>query len=163
MEKKTMTVGKRLRMIRKKANLLLKEAGAICGITSQTLSRYENDERKPDYEFLRRFVKHFNISTDWLLFGDPPIYKTVDMDRDVIESFIELSNLVTSKDIPGIDISVKLDFNKEVIDDTPKNYLLLIKYMLKYPRIRKSIFQFFHLFLKPWITNHPELLESDLD
>ena len=158
-----MTIGERLRMIRKKENLLLKEAGAVCGISAQTLSRYENNDRKPDYEFLGRFVKYFNVSTDWLLFGESPIYKASDLDRDVKESFIELSDLIRAKKIADIDISEKLDFTKKITDDIPENYLLLIKYMLKYPLIRKGILQFFYLFLKPLIDKHPELSESYQD
>jgi len=159
-----MTVGERLRMVRTKEGLLLKEVGAICGITAQTLSRYENNDRKPDYEFLGRFVKHFKISTDWLLFGESPIYKAADLDRDVKESFIELSDLVNSKDIPDIDIPGKFWFSlQKIADDIPENYLLLIKYMLKYPMVRKGILQYFYLLLKPLIDNHPELSESKQD
>ncbi|NIM16958.1 MAG: helix-turn-helix domain-containing protein [Candidatus Aminicenantes bacterium] len=156
-----MTIGERLRMIRKKENLLLKEAGSACGISAQTLSRYENNDRKPDYEFLGRFVKHFNVSTDWLLFGETPIYRAADLDRDVKESFIELSDLIRSKKIPDLNIPSKLDFTKKISDDIPENYLLLIKYMLKYSLIRKGIFQFFYLLLKPLIDTHPKLSESD--
>jgi transcriptional regulator with XRE-family HTH domain len=156
-----MTIGERLRMIRKKEKLLLKQVGDICGITAQTLSRYEINERKPDYEFLGLFVKHFKISSDWLLFGESPIYRGGDLDRDVKESFIELSDLISSKDIPGMDIPEKLDFNlQKITDDIPENYLLLLKYMMKTPIIRKGIFQFFYLFLKPLIDKHPELLEE---
>jgi len=155
-----MNIGERLRMIRKKRNLLLKEAGAICGISAQTLSKYEKNDRKPDYEFLGRFVKNFNVSADWLLFGEPPIYKAADLDRDITESFIELSNLVSSKDIPGIDTPVKFDFTQKIIDDIPENYIILIKYMLKYPMIRKGIFQFFYIFLKPLIDKDSEISET---
>jgi len=156
-----MTIGERLRMIRKKEGLMLKEIGDICGITAQTLSRYEKDERKPDYEFLGLFVKHFNISSDWLLFGESPIYKAGELDKDVKESFIELSQLISTKDIPGIDRLEKFDITLEKItDDIPENYLLMLKYMMKNPIIRKGIFQFFYLFLKPLFDKHPELLEQ---
>ena len=156
-----MTIGERLRMIRKKEKLMLKELGDICGITAQTLSRYEKDERKPDYEFLGHFLKHFKISSDWLLFGESPIYKGGELDKEVKESFIELSHLISSKDIPGIDRLEKFDLTLEKItDDVPENYLLMLKYMMKNPIIRKGIFQFFYLFLKPLFDEHPELLEQ---
>ena len=150
------TIGQRLRMIRKKENLLLKEVGAICGITDQSLSRYERDQRTPENEFLKQFVTHFKLNTDWLLFGTPPIYKVAAQERDVNKSFIELSEMIKSKDIPGID-------PQKIIDDIPGNYLLMIKYMMKYPIIRNGIFQFFHLLLKPMIDKHPELSEPDQD
>ena len=156
-----MTIGERLRMIRKKERLMLKEVGDICGITAQTLSRYEKDERKPDYEFLGRFLKHFKISSDWLLFGESPIFKGSELDKDIKESFIELSHLISSKDIPGIDRLEKFDLTLgKITDDVPENYLLMLKYMMKNPIIRKGIFQFFSLFLKPLFDEHPELLEQ---
>jgi transcriptional regulator with XRE-family HTH domain len=156
----TDTLGKRLKMIRKKENLILKEVAAICNVTVKTLSRYENDQRTPDNDFLKIFVTHFKISTDWLLFGESPIYKAAaNPDRNIKEAFIELSDLIFSQEIANIDIPEKLDFT-QIVGDTPGNYLLLIKYMLKYPIIRKGIFQFFHFFLKPLINEHPELVEQ---
>jgi transcriptional regulator with XRE-family HTH domain len=141
-----MTIGARLKLIRKKNNLKLKEAGEIFDITAQTLSRYENGQRTPDNDFLETFGKYFKLSGDWLLYGEPPIYRAADLDRDIKESFLELSHLINSKEAPGIDI--------------PENFLLLLKYMLKYPRVRQSIFQFFYLFQKPLIDEHPEFLEK---
>jgi transcriptional regulator with XRE-family HTH domain len=150
------TIGQRLKMIRKKENLRLREVGAICGITDQSLSRYERDQRSPENEFLKRFVTHFKINTDWLLFGTPPIYKVSEKEKNVKKSFIELSEAIKSKDVPGI-------VPKESIDDLPENYIVLIEYMLKYPIIRKGVFHFFYLLLKPMIDKHPELLEPDQD
>lgn len=156
-----MTIGERLKMIRTKNDLKLKEAGAIFDVSPQTLSRYENDDRTPDNDFLRAFGKHFNLSGDWLLFGEPPIYRAADLNKDVKESFLELSHLITSKGVPGMDTPVKFDFTlQKIAEDIPENYLLLLGCMMKSPIIRKGIFQFFYLFLKPLIDNHPELLEQ---
>jgi transcriptional regulator with XRE-family HTH domain len=165
------TIGQRLRMIRKKESLHLKDVGVICGITDQTVSRYERDQRSPENEFLKRFVTHFKINTDWLLFGTRPIYKVSEKEKDVKKSFIELSETIQSQDVPGIDpqriiddIPEKLDFTlQKITDDIPENYLLLIKCMMKSPIIRKGILQYFYLFLKPMIDNHPGLSESDQD
>ena len=156
-----MTIGERLRMIRKTKNLKLKEVGDIFDMTVQTISRYENNQRTPDNDFLESFGKHFNLSGDWLLYGETPIYRKDAQDSDLKESFIELSHLISSKDIPGIDIPVKIDFTRKITDNTPENYLSLIKYMIKFPIIRKGIFQFFNLFLKPLIDKNPEFLEQD--
>ncbi|MGD2090028.1 MAG: helix-turn-helix transcriptional regulator [Candidatus Aminicenantes bacterium] len=151
-----MTIGARLKMIRKSKELKLIEVGKIFDITAQTLSRYENDQRTPDNDFLEAFGKYFNLSGNWLLYNEPPIYKTDIQDRDIKESFLELSNLISSKDVHDIDIPTELDFSQKITSDNPENYLLLIKYMLKYPIIRKGIFQFFYLLLKPLIDNHSE-------
>lgn len=156
-----MTIGERLKMIRKKNNLMLKEAGAIFDITAQTLSRYENGQRTPDNEFLEAFGKHFKLSGDWLLYNEPPVYRSADLDRNLKESFLELAHLINTKEIHDIDIPEKLDFPIEKLtDDVPENFLLMLKYMLKYPVIRKGIFQVFYLFLKPLIDEHPEILKK---
>jgi transcriptional regulator with XRE-family HTH domain len=148
-----MTIGERLRMIRKKENLVLKEVGELCGITDQSLSRYERDKRYPENEFLKRFVTHFKLNTDWVLFGTLPIYKVDDKEKDAKKCFIEFSEMIKSKDVPGID-------PQKVIDDITENYLVLNKYMLNYPIIRKGIFQFFFFLLKPMIDNHPEISDD---
>lgn len=156
-----MTIGERLRMIRTKENLLLKEVGNLCGISEQTLSRYERGQRTPDNEFLKEFINHFKVSPDWLYLGQSPIYRDDQYKkREVKEAFIELSQLINAKELPGITIPEKFDFSlQKVTDDNPDNYLLLLKYMLKYPLIRKGIFQFFLFILKPLIDKNPELLQ----
>lgn len=155
-----MTIGSRLKTIRKNADLKLIEVGEIFNITAQTLSRYELDQRTPDNDFLHDFGKYFKLNGNWLLYNEPPIYKTDEPERNIKEYFLELSNLISSKDIHDIDITEKSDFTPKITDDFPENYLLLIKYMLKYPIIRKGIFQFFYLLLKPLIDKHPELFDN---
>jgi hypothetical protein len=90
-----------------------------------------------------------------LLYNEPPIYRTDEKERDIKESFLELSNLINYKDV------IDIDMTENITDNTPENFLLLIKYMLQYPIIRKGIFQFFYLLLKPMIDNHPELSKQD--
>ena len=155
-----MTIGARLKAIRKAKKLKLIEVGKLFDITAQTLSRYENNQRTPDNDFLEVFGKHFNLSGNWLLYNEPPIYRTDEKERDIKESFLELSNLISSKDLHDIDIPAEFDFSKKITGDIPENYLLLIKYMLKYPIIRKGIFQFFYLLLKPLIEKNPELIDN---
>jgi len=150
-----MTIGARLKAIRKAEKLKLIEVGKLFDITAQTLSRYENNQRTPDNDFLEAFGKHFNLSGNWLLYNESPIYRTDEKERDIKESFLELSNLINYKDV------IDIDMTEKITDNTPENFLLLIKYMLQYPIIRKGIFQFFYLLLKPMIDNHPELSEQD--
>ena len=154
-----MTIGERLKMIRKSKSLTLHEVGTVFDLTAQSLSRYENGQRTPDNDFLEAFGKHFKLSGDWLLYGEPPIYKVADQHRDIKESFVELSHLIRFREVSGIDTPEKIDFTlQKLTGDSPENFLLLLKYMLKYPMIRKGIFQFFYLFQKPLIDKHPELL-----
>jgi transcriptional regulator with XRE-family HTH domain len=144
-------------MIRNKENLLLKEVAFKCGISMQCLSRYENDQRTPDNNFLKEFVKHFHVSLEWLLFGESPIYKeNQKKETDIKESFLEFFDLINTKELPVFPNAEISEFTFEKItDDNPDNYLLLLKYMQQYTGIRKSIFQFFQLVLKPRTDKNP--------
>jgi transcriptional regulator with XRE-family HTH domain len=62
-------IGERLKEVRKLAKLNQSEVSKLFGIIRQTYSRYENWERIPDAVFLTKFISHFNINANWLLFG----------------------------------------------------------------------------------------------
>jgi transcriptional regulator with XRE-family HTH domain len=142
-----MTIGARLKLIRTKSKMSLEKLGEIFDLTSQTLSRYENGKRTPDNDFLEAFGKHFKISGDWLLYGEPPIYRASGIERDVKESFIELTQMINERDF---DIPERSENDLEkVSENSPENFILLLKYMLKYPEVCKNILQFFFLFQKP--------------
>jgi transcriptional regulator with XRE-family HTH domain len=156
-----MTIGARLKLIRNEAKLSLEKAGAIFDITAQTLSRYENGVRTPDNDFLRDFGKHFKLSGDWLLYGEPPIRKATNLDKDIKESFLELTHLIDAKKVPDVGLPQKIgDSLERVTQDLPENFLIMFEYMLKYASVRKNMFQFFFLFQKPQIEERLKFLEE---
>ncbi len=156
-----MTIGDRLKLIRNEAQLSLEKAGAIFDITAQTLSRYENGVRTPDNDFLRDFGKYFKLSGDWLLYGEPPIRKGDNLDKNLKESFFELTHLVNARKVPDVGLPEKLgDSLERVTQDLPENYLIMLEYMMKYASVRKSMFQFFFLFQKPMIDDQIKFLEK---
>jgi transcriptional regulator with XRE-family HTH domain len=59
--------GKRLRALRKENNLTMKQLGDKLSLAESTISGYENSNRKPDMDILRRFADFFDVSTDYLL------------------------------------------------------------------------------------------------
>ena len=159
-----MTIGQRLKLVRKEAKLSLEKAGAIFYVTSQTLSRYENGERRPDNDFLREFGKHFNLSGDWLLYGEPPMRKTTNLDKTIKESFFELTHLINAKKAPDVPIPDTLgDYLAKMTEYNPDSFILMFEYMLKYAPVRKNMFQFFFLFQKPMIDEGLKLLEQGQD
>jgi transcriptional regulator with XRE-family HTH domain len=159
-----MTIGQRLKLVRNEAKLSLEKTGALFDITAQTLSRYENCERRPDNDFLREFGKHFNLSGDWLLYDEPPMRKATDMDKSIKGSFFELTNLINAKKAPDVPISNALgDFLGKITEDNPDNFILMFEYMLKYAPVRKNMFQFFFLFQKPMIDEGLKLLQQGQD
>jgi transcriptional regulator with XRE-family HTH domain len=156
-----MTIGDRLKLVRNEAKLSLEKAGAIFYITAQTLSRYENGTRTPDNDFLRDFGKHFKLSGDWLLYGEPPIRKGDNLDKNIKESFFELTHLINAKKVPDVGLPEKLGESLErVAQDLPENYLIMFEYMMKYASVRKNMFQFFFLFQKPMIDEQIKFLEK---
>lgn len=60
----------RLRELRKKCGLTMKELGATFGVAESTISQYETGKRQPDYELLLRFSEYFGVSVDCLLGAD---------------------------------------------------------------------------------------------
>lgn len=48
-------------------NIKQKQLASELNITQQSISRYVNSEREPDYETLVKIAKYFDVSTDYLL------------------------------------------------------------------------------------------------
>lgn len=59
--------GKRLRYLRKKRKLTMKEFGAKFGIAESTISGYENSFRFPDIKTIESFADFFEVTVDFLI------------------------------------------------------------------------------------------------
>jgi repressor LexA len=57
----------RLRQLRKSRKLTQEEVGKHLGITAQSYSNYENDNREPDFATVSKLADYFNVSVDYLL------------------------------------------------------------------------------------------------
>lgn len=62
-----LTLGEKIKEIRKEHNLNQSEFGELFGLTQNTITNIENDKRFPTYEILIEIAKRFNISVDYLL------------------------------------------------------------------------------------------------
>ncbi|WP_427340181.1 helix-turn-helix domain-containing protein [Caloranaerobacter sp. DY30410] len=62
-----MSLGSRLKELRKEKQLSIREVAKIFNIGKTTVSNYENDERKPDYEMIKKFAEFYGVTTDYLL------------------------------------------------------------------------------------------------
>jgi transcriptional regulator with XRE-family HTH domain len=60
-------IGTRLRSLRKKAGLTMKELGSKFNLAESTISGYENETRKPDSDTLEKIADFFSVSVDYLL------------------------------------------------------------------------------------------------
>ena len=61
------TFSTRLRELRNSKDLTLEDLANILGTTKSTISRYENELRIPNSDFINAVADFFNVSTDYLL------------------------------------------------------------------------------------------------
>lgn len=59
--------GERLLKLREERNETQDQLAKAVGITRQSLSRYETNERTPNIELIYNIAKHYNVSADYLL------------------------------------------------------------------------------------------------
>lgn len=57
----------RLKELRKKEGISLKELGEILGVAESTVSLYENSKREASYSILHKAAEYFGVSIDYLL------------------------------------------------------------------------------------------------
>lgn len=64
-----MTIGARIRQLRKQHGLSGESFGALCGVTKGMVSQWESDRVVPSTDKLLELHKHLPFSFDWLLDG----------------------------------------------------------------------------------------------
>lgn len=75
--------GERLKRLRKEKKLTQAELGKIINVTKVSISGYENGDRNPDTDNLRRLSDYFGVSSDYLLGRtDKPNYISSDNNND---------------------------------------------------------------------------------
>lgn len=60
-------IGRRIKELRIKNGLKQQELADMFGLSSVSISFYENEQRKPDSDFIISVSKYFGVSTDYLL------------------------------------------------------------------------------------------------
>lgn len=66
-----MNFGTKLRMARESIGKSRNELAAAVNVTYWTISKYEQNEREPDFKTLTKIAKYLGVSTDHLLDNDP--------------------------------------------------------------------------------------------
>lgn len=62
-----MSLGSNIKQLREREGLQQNDFAKKIGVSNVVLSRYESDERKPDYDTLQKIADYFEVSTDYLL------------------------------------------------------------------------------------------------
>lgn len=73
-----MSVGSRLRAIRENLKMNQSEFGQFIDVAQTTLSAYENDSRKINYEKCKKIAAKCNVSIEWLYEGVGDKYSTTE-------------------------------------------------------------------------------------
>lgn len=60
-------MGERLKELRVKRGLKLKDVAAALDVTIRSISRYEDGTREPSIEMVVKFCKLYEVSADYLL------------------------------------------------------------------------------------------------
>lgn len=109
MEKDNKTLGQRIAYYRKARNITQEELGEKCGVSSQAVSKWENDLSAPDITLIGTLAEIFCISTDELLGLKKEVAtavkpETLNVDRLILKMDIKSAN----GDIVKINIPYKL-------------------------------------------------------
>jgi transcriptional regulator with XRE-family HTH domain len=144
-------LGCRLKDARKKSGLTQEAVAKKFGFDKSTISKYESGSNAPDVKFLKDFAELLNVNGDWLLFGEPPIFKASGPHKDIEVQILELLSTIKktkSEYTPKNYITGDFKHSIETLtDDTPENYITLIDYMVKNPTARRDVLKYFHLFI----------------
>ena len=62
-----MTVGEKIKELRKLKNISQTELGKILGTTQDTISLWELNKSLPDIEMLKKICIEFSVSSDYML------------------------------------------------------------------------------------------------
>lgn len=64
-----MTIGNRIKYLRKSKGMNQTDFATIIGKAQNTLTTIENDKNLPTTEIIIKICTTFNVSADWLIFG----------------------------------------------------------------------------------------------
>ncbi|MDE6252597.1 MAG: helix-turn-helix transcriptional regulator [Lachnospiraceae bacterium] len=68
-----MSINERIKKLRKKSNLTLKQFGEKLGVSDAAISRIENGNRSVTEQMIKSICREFNISYLWLTEGIEPM------------------------------------------------------------------------------------------
>lgn len=83
-----MTIGERVKAVRKSKHMTQKELGDILGISSVNISQIENNVREPKIETLARIASALDVAIDAFLEVKPLPSKSVPISSDIIKEAV---------------------------------------------------------------------------
>jgi transcriptional regulator with XRE-family HTH domain len=95
------TFNQRMKELRTEKNITLEDLAKVLSTTKSTLSRYENNLRTPNANFINQLAKYFDVSADYLL-GNTDIKEPIDVPQEYTDKY-----KVTKRDIKQHDEVIK--------------------------------------------------------
>lgn len=83
----------RLKELRQKNNLTLKELGQKVGMPTNTISRYETGKREPKLETWNKLAEYFSVPTSYLMGTDDLKFPTKQEAIDFIHKIMKAQNI----------------------------------------------------------------------
>lgn len=109
-------LGKRIAYLRKKRNLSQYELAERLGFSRGKLANYEQGSRQPDYDTLRIIADFFDVSVEYLLYGEAKQDKLpVLSEKDEKDIAKKLESILSS-----MDSDTGLAFDGEPMDEETK-------------------------------------------
>lgn len=121
-----MTIGERVRSIRKSKNLTQKQLGELSGIAEPTIRRYELGKLNPKYETLAKIAKALAVSTEFLYYG-------FDVDR-------EHEELIDTLHSVGLEIECTGFMDNYYLWHTDAENIEADRVEIEYPKLKKVVF-----------------------
>lgn len=132
--------GERLLKLREEQNETQQQLADAIGITRQSLSRYETNERTPNIDLIYSVAKHYNVSSDYLLgLTEEPIIepdikkacKVTGLSGEAIRKLAQLKNFILPANCGGLKVTGNEIINSLVLDQWFRAFIerLAIYYM----------------------------------
>lgn len=115
------SIGSRLKKLRNEKDLTQEKLGEMIGVVKSTISQYETNTSRPDYETLQKLADFFNVSVDYLLGREKPLISQNPREKTPLD---DLSPEAKEKALEYIEMLKMLDqanAQKNCIDLTKKN------------------------------------------
>lgn len=115
------TIGERIKLLRKAANMTQDEFGSRFGIVKSTVSLYENGKSTPNDEIKKKICEYFSVSMDYLLGIDsPPVMLCSPEDRPGTFVFTfgnrdKFNSLISKKGLNLHTLSQKTGISEETL------------------------------------------------
>ena len=113
------SIGNRLKNLRTSKGLTVSEMAKIIGVSRISVGNWERDDKHPRINHLKKYANYFNVSIDWVIYGDFTDYTR----RLMIEAMDTETPDQYEKDFKRAVAVIK---DMELMKDTPENNLKII-------------------------------------